>query len=124
MFDHLSSSRSTILQLHCPLLVGQVLPEIVSREDAQALCDIMSRLQSASCPSNLERSLREIALAWEDYYLPRYPVPFFQVRVADVRATGGSLSTALELYEEVRAACDGCALRCVMCRLTGHDLGE
>jgi len=82
--------------------MGQVLPAIVPRDDAQALCDLISRLHNASDPSDVERCLRRLALAWEDYYLPKFPVPFFQVRVADVRATGGSLSTALELYDEVR----------------------
>lgn len=74
------------------------------RDDAQALSDTITRLHSASKPSDVERCLREIALAWEDYYLPKFPVPFFQVRVADVRAAGGSLSTALDLYNEVRGA--------------------
>ncbi|KAF8448679.1 indole-3-glycerol phosphate synthase-domain-containing protein [Boletus edulis BED1] len=78
-----------------------VFPEIVPREDAQALCDLIARVHNASDPCDIERCLRNLALAWEDYYLPKFPVPFFQVRVADVRATGGSLSTALGLYEEV-----------------------
>lgn len=72
------------------------------QEDAQALCDIITRLHNASGPPDVGRCLRELALAWEDHYLPKFPVPFFQVRVADVRAAGGSLSTALELYDEVR----------------------
>lgn len=85
-----------------PLIAGQVIPEIVPKEDAQTLCNIIARVHNASYPSDVERSIRELALAWEDYYLPKFPVPFFQVRVADVRAAGGSLSTALELYDEVR----------------------
>ncbi|KAG8221349.1 indole-3-glycerol phosphate synthase-domain-containing protein [Butyriboletus roseoflavus] len=83
-----------------------VLPEIVPQEDAQALGDTIARLHNASNPSDIERCLRELALAWEDYYLPKFPVPFFQVRVADVRAAGGSLSTALELYDEVLHSID------------------
>jgi len=78
-----------------------VLPEIVPQDDAQVLCDLITRLHNASNPSDVERCLRQLALSWEDYYLPKFPVPFFRVRVADVRATGGSLSTALELYDEV-----------------------
>ena len=74
------------------------------QDDAQILCDLITRLHTASNRSDVERCLRQLALAWEDYYLPKFPVPFFRVRVADVRAAGGSLSTALELYDEVRGA--------------------
>lgn len=105
--DYPSPLPSTICPSRC-LLPTQVLPDIIPQEDAQALCDITTRLHNASRQSDVERCLRELALAWEDYYLPKFPVPFFQVRVADVRAVGGSLSTALELYDEVRGVvvCD------------------
>lgn len=83
-----------------------IFPESVPQEDAQALCDMVNRLHGASDPSDYERRLRKLALAWEDYYLPKFPLPFFQVRVADVRAAGGALSTALELYEEVLRGID------------------
>lgn len=66
---------------------------------------MINRLHGASDLSDYERRLRKLALAWEDYYLPKFPLPFFQVRVADVRAAGGALSTALELYEEVCQPC-------------------
>ena len=84
----------------------QILPESVPENDAQALYDLMDHLHAAPTRVDLDRALRQLALAWEDYFLPKFPVPFFQVRVADVRATGGSLSTALELYDEVRAVCN------------------
>jgi len=71
-------------------------------EDALALKEHFRSLQSATSPADIERLLRALALCWEDYYLPKFPIPFFQVRVADVRATGGSLSTALSLYDEAR----------------------
>lgn len=71
-------------------------------EEAVALTEHLHSLQSANSPADIERQLRALALCWEDYYLPKFPVPFFQVRVADVRATGGSLSTALPLYDEAR----------------------
>ncbi|KAN0074410.1 Fido domain containing protein [Tylopilus felleus] len=83
-----------------------VLPEVVPQDDAKALCDLIARIHNASDPSDVERCLRQLALAWEDYYLPKFPIPFFQVRVADVRAAGGSLSTALELYDEVLHSID------------------
>lgn len=84
--------------------MGQALPGIVTQDDAQVLCDLVTRLHNASDPFDVQRCIRQLALAWEDYFLPKYPIPFFQVRVADVRAAGGSLSTALELYDEVRRA--------------------
>lgn len=76
-------------------------PGCVPDEDALALTELLHRLHSATNPDDIERHLRALALIWEDYYLPKFPVPFFQVRVADVRAAGGSLSTALPLYDEV-----------------------
>ncbi|KAH7883162.1 fido domain-containing protein [Phlebopus sp. FC_14] len=78
-----------------------VLPEGMPEEDARALVDHIHTLQKASAPPDVERCVRQLALSWEDYYLPKFPLPFFQVRVADVRAAGGSLSTALQLYDEV-----------------------
>ncbi|KAF8547625.1 hypothetical protein OG21DRAFT_1472154 [Imleria badia] len=83
-----------------------ILPEIVPPNDAQALCELISRLHDASDRCDVERCIRQLALTWEDYFLPKFPVPFFQVRVADVRATGGSLTTALDLYDEVLHAID------------------
>lgn len=77
------------------------IPSCVPDEDALALTELFRSLQSATTPDDIERHLRALALIWEDYYLPKFPVPFFQVRVADVRAAGGSLSTALPLYDEV-----------------------
>lgn len=104
------------------------------QDDAKALCDLIARIHNASDPSDVERCLRQLALAWEDYYLPKFPIPFFQVRVADVRAAGGSLSTALELYDEVRGVsrmstvkCDTVAMSIIRCftrsipvRMTHH----
>jgi hypothetical protein len=75
-------------------------------EDALALADNINRLLKASAPPDVERCVRQLALSWEDYFLPKFPVPFFQVRVADVRAAGGSLSTALQLYDEARMFSD------------------
>jgi len=77
------------------------LPDGMPEEDALALADNINRLLKASAPPDVERCVRQLALSWEDYFLPKFPVPFFQVRVADVRAAGGSLSTALQLYDEV-----------------------
>jgi hypothetical protein len=73
-------------------------------EDVLALTELHRSIQSATTLDDIERHLRTLALIWEDYYLPKFPVPFFQVRVADVRAAGGSLSTALPLYDEVRSS--------------------
>lgn len=87
-----------------------ILPEDMLPEDARALTEHLQMIQSAaatisssSSPSEVEqfeRQLRQLALAWENYYLPKYPGPFFRVRVADVRAAGGSWNTALILYDE------------------------
>ncbi|KAI6017524.1 hypothetical protein EDC04DRAFT_2744098 [Pisolithus marmoratus] len=88
-----------------------ILPEDMPLEDARALTDHLQVVQSAaasisssSSPDEVvqfERCLRQLALDWENYYLPKYPGPFFRVRVADVRAAGGSWNTALMLYDEV-----------------------
>ncbi|KAI6046395.1 hypothetical protein EDC04DRAFT_2630597 [Pisolithus marmoratus] len=88
-----------------------ILPEDMPPEDARALTDHLQVVQSAaesiSSSSSrdevvqFERCLRQLALDWENYYLPKYPGPFFRVRVADVRAAGGSWNTALMLYDEV-----------------------
>lgn len=50
--------------------------------------------------------LREAAILWEDYFLPKYPTPFFLVRVADIRARLNSPATALTLYEEAKTHLD------------------
>lgn len=88
-----------------------VLPDDMPIEDQQALAEQHKELQiaaasitSSSPPEDVERferGLRQLALAWENYYLPKFPGPFFRVRVADVRAVGGSWNTALMLYDEV-----------------------
>ncbi|KAI6105070.1 hypothetical protein EDD16DRAFT_232142 [Pisolithus croceorrhizus] len=88
-----------------------ILPEDMPPEDARALTEHLQMIQSAaaaisssSSPSEVERferQVRQLALDWENYYLPKYPGPFFRVRVADVRAAGGSWNTALMLYDEV-----------------------
>lgn len=88
-----------------------ILPEGMPQEDAQALTEHLrmihnaaASISSSSSPGEIEqyeRRLRQLALDWENYYLPKYPGPFFRVRVADVRAAGGSWNTALMLYNEV-----------------------
>lgn len=85
-------------------------------EEQQALAEQHQELQNtaasitASSPledvERFERGLRQLALAWENYYLPKFPGPFFRVRVADVRAVGGSWNTALVLYDEVGSSLD------------------
>ena len=80
------------------------MPDCLSEEDALILTEHIHTLQSATSPIDIDRHLRALALCWEDYYLPKFPIPFFQVRVADVRAAGGSLSTALPLYDEARGS--------------------
>lgn len=92
-----------------PALV--TLPDALPPDDArsldlhlQLLRDTAASVSPPSSPADIERSLRQLALLWEDYYLPRFPGPFFRVRVADVRAVGGSWTTALSLYDEVLAS--------------------
>ncbi|KIM82737.1 hypothetical protein PILCRDRAFT_455046 [Piloderma croceum F 1598] len=46
--------------------------------------------------------LVKTARLWEGELLQRYPVPFFLVRVGDIRAALNSTATALILYKEVR----------------------
>ena len=78
-------------------------------EQHQALQTTTASITSSPSPEEVqqfERSLRQLALAWENYYLPKYPGPFFCVRVADVRAVGGSWNTALMMYEEVGSTLD------------------
>ncbi|KAH7926946.1 hypothetical protein BV22DRAFT_1007913 [Leucogyrophana mollusca] len=101
---------------HCPQLAPMSIngwdysgvPELVSLPDGMTSDDVeelksdLRVVHAATSPVDRERCIRQLALAWEDYFLPKYPVPFFEVRVADVRAVGGSLSTALQLYDEAR----------------------
>lgn len=91
-----------------PASPPQTLPDALPPDDArsldlhlQLLRDTAASVSPPSSPADIERSLRQLALLWEDYYLPRFPGPFFRVRVADVRAVGGSWTTALSLYDEV-----------------------
>jgi hypothetical protein len=46
--------------------------------------------------------LAKTAQIWEGELLQRYRVPFFLVRVGDIRAALNSSATALMLYKEVR----------------------
>jgi hypothetical protein len=46
--------------------------------------------------------LVKTARLWEGELLQRYRVPFFLVRVGDIRAALNSTATALILYKEVR----------------------
>jgi hypothetical protein len=46
--------------------------------------------------------LAKTAQFWEGELLQRYRVPFFLVRVGDIRAALNSSATALMLYKEVR----------------------
>ncbi|KAG6333164.1 hypothetical protein ID866_5931, partial [Astraeus odoratus] len=108
-WDYSSVPELVVRRTHS--LQSPMLPEGMSPEDASTLTEHLQVLQDAAAslsPSSppaeieqFERKLRQLALAWEDYYLPKFPGPFFRVRVADVRAVGGSWSTALTLYDEV-----------------------
>ena len=57
----------------------------------------MDSLNASTVPE-----LAATARLWEQTLLPRYRVPFFLVRVGDVRAALNSTATALILYKEVR----------------------
>ena len=70
-------------------------------EDYEVLMDSLTALNTSTSVRDVQHYVRKVSLTWEDYFLPKYPVPFFEVRVADVRAAGGSLSTSLQLYDKV-----------------------
>lgn len=56
----------------------------------------LESLKARSAPE-----LVKTARLWEDELLQRYRVPFFLVRVGDIRAALNSSASALILYKEV-----------------------
>ncbi|KZP21287.1 hypothetical protein FIBSPDRAFT_508603 [Athelia psychrophila] len=73
------------------------LPEMEAQDRAQFL----ESLKADTIPE-----LAATVRLWEQTLLPRYRIPFFLVRVADVRAALNSTATALILYKEAQAQLD------------------
>lgn len=65
--------------------------------EAQDRAQFLESLKADTIPE-----LAATVRLWEQTLLPRYRIPFFLVRVADVRAALNSTATALILYKEVR----------------------
>ena len=61
-----------------------------------------SELFLQSLKAQTAPELVKTARLWEGELLQRYRVPFFLVRVGDIRAALNSTATALILYKEVR----------------------
>ncbi|KDQ50237.1 hypothetical protein JAAARDRAFT_588750 [Jaapia argillacea MUCL 33604] len=60
-------------------------------------CDAVQFAQAFSIESD---DTTRSSLLLQEQFLARYPTPYFMMRVADLRATFGSVATALELYKK------------------------
>ena len=85
-----NDSRSVLLNNN---VVEQKLPTQLDPQDSVLF---LESLKAQSVPE-----LVRTARLWEDQLLERYRIPFFLVRVGDVRASLNSAVTALILYKEV-----------------------
>ena len=85
-----NDSRSVLLNNNA---VEQKLPTQLDPQDSVLF---LESLKAQSVPE-----LVRTARLWEDQLLERYRIPFFLVRVGDVRASLNSAVTALILYKEV-----------------------
>lgn len=68
--------------------------------DPQDLSLFLDSLKAQGIPD-----LVKTARFWEGTLLQVYRIPFFLVRVGDIRASLNSTATALILYKEVRFQC-------------------